>query len=160
MKRSSTLFLKFALFIIGLPVLVVCIVLIPMALRNLSDGVVGWDLLMAGLLTIMYLAAIPFYMALFQAFKLLGYIDRNTSFSEESVTALRKIKYCAIIITGLYVLNLPLFYVFAELDDAPGVILVGMAFIFAPMVIAVFSAVLEKLLQEAISIKLENDLTV
>ncbi|AKG73829.1 DUF2975 domain-containing protein [Salinicoccus halodurans] len=160
MKRSSTLFLKFALIIIGLPVLAICIALMPLIVRNVSDGIEGWDILMLGLLTFMYLAAIPFYMALFQAFKLLIYIDRNTAFSDQSVRALKRIKYHAMIITGLYILNLPLFYIYAELDDAPGVIIVGMAFIFAPLVITVFAALLEKLLQEAIRIKTENDLTV
>jgi hypothetical protein len=36
----------------------------------------------------------------------------------------------------------------------------GSAIIFASMVIAVFAAVLQRLLQEAINIKSENDLTV
>ena len=54
---------------------------------------------------------------------------------------------------------MPLFYLIAEKDDAPGIILIGMALIFASMVIAVF-AVLQKLLKEAIDIKSENDLTV
>jgi hypothetical protein len=47
------------------------------------------------------------------------------------------------------VVGMPFFYIFAELDDAPGVILIGMLFIFASMVIAVFAAVLQRLLQEA-----------
>ena len=55
---------------------------------------------------------------------------------------------------------MPLFYLFAEIDDAPGVILIGMVIIFASMVIAVFAAVLQRLLKEAIDIKSENDLTV
>lgn len=54
----------------------------------------------------------------------------------------------------------PLFYIFAEVDDAPGVIFVGLVVPFTSMVIAVFAAVLQKLLQEAINIKSENDLTV
>jgi hypothetical protein len=48
----------------------------------------------------------------------------------------------------------------AEVDDAPGLILVGMVPIFTSLVIAVFAAVLQRLLQEAIDIKSENDLTV
>ena len=48
----------------------------------------------------------------------------------------------------------------AEMDDAPGIILIGMVVIFASMVIAVFAAVLQRLLQEAIDIKSENDLIV
>ncbi|SFF04543.1 Protein of unknown function [Paenibacillus algorifonticola] len=55
---------------------------------------------------------------------------------------------------------MPLFYLLAEKDDAPGIIVIGMVMIFASMVIAVFAAVLQKLLKEAIDIKSENDLTV
>ena len=113
-----------------------------------------------GLLIIMYVSAIPFYFALYQAFKLLSYIDRNLAFSQISVTALKKIKNCAITISGLYVVALPLIYIIAEWDDAPGLILIGIVIVVASMVIAVFAAVLQRLLQEAINIKSENDLTV
>ncbi|MDA5111097.1 DUF2975 domain-containing protein [Brevibacillus thermoruber] len=104
--------------------------------------------------------AIPFYFALYQAFKLLSYIDQNKAFSELSVIALKKIKYCAITINILYVVGMPLFYLMAEVDDAPGIIVIGLVMIFASMVIGVFAAVLQKLLKEAIEIKAENDLTV
>ena len=108
----------------------------------------------------MYASAIPFYFALYQAFKLLSYIDKNKAFSELSVKALKNIKYCAITISSLYVVVLPLFYLIAEVDDAPGYHIVGLVVTFASMVIAVFAAVLQRLLQEAIDIKSENDLTV
>lgn len=55
---------------------------------------------------------------------------------------------------------MPLFYLMAEADDAPGIIVIGLVMIFASMVIGVFAAVLQKLLKEAIDIKSENDLTV
>ena len=48
----------------------------------------------------------------------------------------------------------------AEVDDAPGLAVVGMVPIFASLVIAVFAAVLQRLLKEAIDIKEENDLIV
>ena len=48
----------------------------------------------------------------------------------------------------------------ADIDDAPGLVIVGMIPIFASMVIAVFAAVLQRLLKEAIDIKEENDLIV
>jgi capsular polysaccharide biosynthesis protein len=47
-----------------------------------------------------------------------------------------------------------------KLDDAPGAIVIGLVIIFASIVIAVFAAVLEKLLRTAIDIKSENDLTI
>jgi hypothetical protein len=97
---------------------------------------------------------------LYKAFKLLSYIDKNQAFSELSVIALKKIKFCAMTISGLYVIILPFVFLVADLDDAPGLIIIGMVPIFASMVIAVFAAVLQRLLQEAIDIKSENDLIV
>jgi hypothetical protein len=108
----------------------------------------------------MYLSVIPFFVALYQAFKLLSYIDKNQAFSELSIKSLKNIKFCAIIISGLYVVIMPFVYLLAELDDAPGLIIIGMVPVFAAMVIAVFAAVLQRLLQEAINIKSENDLIV
>jgi ABC-type nitrate/sulfonate/bicarbonate transport system permease component len=58
------------------------------------------------------------------------------------------------------VLGMPLYYLVAGADDAPGIILIGLVIIFASIVIAVFAAVLEKLLKKAIDIKAENDLTI
>jgi capsular polysaccharide biosynthesis protein len=55
---------------------------------------------------------------------------------------------------------MPLVYMVAEKDDAPGLIIIGMAPIFASMVIAFFAAILQKLLKEAIDIKSDNDLTI
>jgi Protein of unknown function (DUF2975) len=103
---------------------------------------------------------IPFFGALVQAFKLLSYIDKNQAFSELSVKALKNIKICALTISGLYVVILPFVFLVAELDDAPGLVIIGMVPVFASMVIAVFAAVLQRLLKEAIDIKSENDLTV
>ncbi|MFE4587778.1 DUF2975 domain-containing protein [Bacillus subtilis] len=108
----------------------------------------------------LYVTAIPFYFALYQAFKLLSYIDKNKAFSGLSVRALKNIKYCAVTISIFYAAGMPVFYLMAEIDDAPGIIVIGLVIIFASMVIAVFAAVLQKLLKEAIDIKSENDLTV
>lgn len=108
---------------------------------------------------VMYGAAVPFYVALYQAFNLLQYIDENTAFSELSVKSLKNIKRCAVTISGLYVLGLPLFHFIAEKMEPP-IGLVGLIIIFASFVSAVFTAILQRLLQEAINIKSENDLTV
>jgi biotin transporter BioY len=108
----------------------------------------------------LYGAALPFYIALYQAFKLLGYIDQNKAFSDTSVQVLKNIKNCAVAISAMFVIGMPLFYLMAERDDAPGIIVIGMIIILASMVIAVFAAVLQKLLNEAIELKSENDLTV
>ncbi|MCA1029565.1 DUF2975 domain-containing protein [Bacillus timonensis] len=160
MKRGTTLFLKIAVILIGLPVLAVCIFGLPMLAIEAAKSSSNLAYVQYGILSILYLSAIPFFFALFQAFRLLNYIDSNKAFSELSVKALQKIKYCAITISGLFVAGFPFFYILGEVDDAPGLILIGMTFIFASMVIAVFAAVLQRLLKQAIDIKSENDLTV
>lgn len=159
-KQTSTIFLRLVVFLMGIPVLALCIFLVP-EIANFAAELYPDRVYLKYLVLIdLYATAIPFYFALYQAFKLLIYIDKNKAFSELSVRALKKIKNCAITFSILYVLGMPLFYLIAEKDDAPGIILIGMVMIFASMVIAVFAAVLQKLLQEAIDIKSENDLTV
>ncbi|WP_163582495.1 DUF2975 domain-containing protein [Gracilibacillus saliphilus] len=158
MKKGSTLFLKIAVLFIGIPVLALCL----FGLVKLANNPVSPDYahLLYPIVIGMYLSAIPFYMALYWAFRLLNHIDKNKAFSQISVKALKNIKNCAITISSLYVVIIPFVYLVAEKDDAPGLIIFGMVPIFASMVIAVFAAVLHRLLQEAIDIKSENDLTV
>ncbi|TKH04325.1 DUF2975 domain-containing protein [Peribacillus simplex] len=160
MKQVSTIFLKIAVILIGMPVLALCIFVVPEIANFAAELYPDMTYLKYLVLIDLYASAIPFYFALYQAFKLLSYIDKNKAFSELSVRALRTIKNCAITISSFYVVGMPLFYLMAEMDDAPGIILIGLVVIFASMVIAVFAAVLQRLLQEAIDIKSENDLIV
>jgi hypothetical protein len=157
-KRGKTIFLKLAVLLIGVPILALCIFGIPWLANNpVNPNYAG---ALYPIVIIMYVSVIPFIVALYQAFRLLSYIDKNEAFSLISVRSLKTIKYCAIVISSLYFVMLPFVYVVAEKDDAPGLILIGMVPIFASLVIAVFSAVLQRLLQEAIDIKSENDLVV
>lgn len=158
MKHGSTLFLKIAVFLIGTPVFILCIVGLVSLVQNPVNPEYAY--ILYPIVTGMFLTTIPFYFALYQAFKLLGYIDKNEAFSQFSVEALKKIKFCAITISGVYVLIMPFMFLLADKDDAPGVVVMGAVPIFASIVIAVFAAVLQRLLQVAIDIKSENDLTV
>jgi len=153
MKRSSTMFLRVVIYLIGLAVAGLCVILLGVSI----SGNAGMFLpLMLGMLA----AAVPFFFAIYQGLLLLSYIDKNSAFSELSIKAIRKIKYSAGAISVLYALMMPYIIYVADKDDAPGAVIIGLVFIFAPFVIAVFAAVLERLLQNAIDIKSENDLTV
>ncbi|WP_041658843.1 DUF2975 domain-containing protein [Lysinibacillus sphaericus] len=156
MKRE-TLFLKIAVFLMGLPVFALCIWVVP---RVALDTAQHSPILTIVALLGVYATAIAYFVALYTTIKLLSYIDQNIAFSELSVKALINIKYCAIIISSVYVVGMPLIYYAAEVDDAPGLILIGMVIICASFVVAAFDAVLQKLLENAIDIKSENDLTV
>lgn len=154
MKQGSTLFLKGVIFFIGVGVLALCLFVLPIGIR--AEDSDGYRPIIMGL----YVPAIPFFIALYQAMKLLGYIDENTAFSDLSVEALKKIKYCAVAISGMFAAGMPYIFYVADKDDAPGVVLIGCTIIAASIVIAVFAAVLQKLLQSGMEIKSENDLTV
>ncbi|MFW2109066.1 DUF2975 domain-containing protein [Bacillus spizizenii] len=160
MNRVSTLFLKIAVILIGIPILALCIFVVPKIANYAAELLPNMAYIQYLVFVFLYVAAIPFYFALYQAFKLLSYIDKNKAFSKISVKALKNIKYCAVTISILFAAGMPFFYLMAEIDDAPGIIVIGLVIIFASMVIAVFAAVLQKLLKEAIDIKSENDLTV
>lgn len=160
MKHGTTFILKSALVIIGAIVLAICIFLLPGFGMEFAIEFPSAAYLSHFIVAIAYGTTIPFFIALYQAFKLLIYIDRNTAFSETSIRALKNIKYCGIAISLLYVMTMPVFYYVAETDDAPGVIIMGMFIVFAPFVIATFAGVLQKLLKNAIDIKEENELTV
>ncbi len=158
MKQGTTLFLKVAVILIGVPVLALCIFGLVWLAKNPVNP--NYAYILYPIVIGIYLSVLPFLFALYQAFKLLNYIDMNNAFSDLSVKALKNIKYCAFTISILYVVMMPFVYLFAEKDDAPGLIIIAIVPIFASLVIAVFAAVLQRLLEEAIEIKAENDLTV
>ena len=153
MKKGSTLFLKLIICFVGLAILSLCIILLGVISAGNADMYLPVMLVMLG-------AAVPFFYALYQGLLLLRYIDLNTAFSQESVRAIKNIKFCAAGISALYALAMPYIVYVADKDDAPGAVLIFLAFIFAPLITSVFAAVLEKLLQNAIRLKSENDLTV
>lgn len=154
MKKGSTIFLKIVIYLLGIGVLALCVYVLPRVIGSID--VAGYDPILLG----MYIPAIPFFLALYQALKLLDYIDNNQAFSALSVRALKTIKYCAIAISAMYAAGMPYIFYVADKDDSPGTVLIGLAFTFGPIVIAVFAAVLQRLLHDALVIKSENDLTV
>ena len=159
MKRGSTIFLKVVL------VLIAIVGLAAMIRFPLTEGrAVNLDLFSIytdPFIMYAYVTSIPFFVALYQAFKLLGYIGQDKVFSLSSVRALRTVKYCAIIHSILIAMAILYIRIFHNKDDDPaGAIAMGIIVVFISLVIATAAAVFEKLLQSAVDIKSENDLTV
>jgi hypothetical protein len=113
-------------------------------------------------LALVYAGSIPFFIALYQAFKLLGYARHNKVFSSEAVKALRTIKYCALAIIGFVVVEELFILLMNKGDnDNPGApIFMGLLIMFPSVVVAAAAAMFERILQNAVDIKSENDLTV
>ncbi len=154
MKQVSTLFLKLVVSTIGIVVLGLCVFLLQAAIA--SEEARDFLPVLLG----MYVAAIPFFLALYRTLKLLVYIDKREAFSDSSVKALSSIKLCAIAVSAVYAAMMPFIVYVADKDDAPGFTALGFVIILASIVIATFAAVLQRLLQDAIDIKSENEFTV
>lgn len=111
-------------------------------------------------LVLVYIGSIPFFMALYQAFKVLRYAGQNKIFSRAAVKALRTIKYCAIAIVGFVVIEEIFIMLNHGSDDAAGGVFMGILITFGSVVIATATAIFERILQNAVDIKSDNDLTV
>lgn len=105
-----------------------------------------------------YAASIPFFIALYKAFKLLGYIGQNQAFSQNSVRALRSIKYCTIVLSIFIVMAGLYIRIFHNKDDDPaGFLALCILTTFVSLVVATAAAVFEKILQKGMDIKSENE---
>ena len=106
-----------------------------------------------------YVGSIPFFVGLYQGFKVLGYVGGNREFSPSAVRSLRTIKYCAIALVGFVAVGEALI-MFGDSDDRAGGVFMGVVITFASIVVATAMSVLERALQNAVDMKSENDLTV
>lgn len=101
-----------------------------------------------------YAASIAFFVALFQAFTLLGYIGRDQAFSPDAVKAVRTIKYCAMALLAM--IGAALAYLFIAVrgkDDIAGGVAIGVAMSLISAVVAAAAAVFERLLQDGVDLK-------
>lgn len=160
-KKSSTLLLKTTLVFMGLIVLALTVFALPkLYIGALAEFPYAPNAIL-GIVIVLYAVAFPYFFVLQQSWKLLILIDQNRSFSKFSVTAFRNIKYASLIGGLLLMIGfVPLLYPIAEEDDAPGLLIYGFLFACIPFVVSVFAAVLQKLFQNAVDIKFENDLTI
>ncbi len=159
MKRSSTIFLQIVIVLIGVGVL--ALLLWEPHLEGRNAHATNFEIYFKDpFLVLVYIGAIPFFVALYQAFKVLGYAGQNRIFSPAAVKALRTIKYCALTIIGFVVVEEIFIMLNHGNDDAAGGFFMGILITFGSIVIATAAAMFERILQNGVDIKSENDLTV
>lgn len=160
-KRSSTLFLQVVIILIGLVTFALMLVEPQFEGRN-AHASLSRIYFNDPFLACIYIGSIPFFVALFQAFKLFGYIRQNKVFSQAAVNALKTIKCCAFITAGaIAAVGVYLrIAAFSSGDDPAGAVMLGIIAAFASIVTGMVAAVFERTLQSAVDVKSENDLTV
>lgn len=159
MKRISTIFLQAVIVLIGIVALAILIRL-PL-IEGRAAKLDLFSIYSDPFILYGYAASIAFFVALYKAFKLLGYIGQNKVFSSNSVGALKSIKYCAIVLSiliataGLYIR-----ISHNKEDDPAGFLAICIVTTFVSIIVATAAAIFEKILQNAIDMKSENDLTI
>lgn len=159
MKRISTVFLQAVVVLISIVALAI-LIFVPLN-EGRATNLDLFSIYSDPFILYGYAASIAFFVALYKAFRLLGYIGQNKVFSPASVMALKSIKYCAIILGVLIVIAGLYIRVFHHKDDDPaGFLAICMVTTFASVIVATAAAIFEKILQNAIDMKSENDLTI
>ena len=159
MKKRSTIFLQAAVILIGIGVLALMLWEPHIEGRN-AHATLFQIYFNDPFLAYAYTASIPFFMALYQAFALLGYIRQNKVFSQTAVNSLRTIKYCGISLVILIAAPEAYLFIVRPGDDIAGGVAIGLFLILISSIIAATATVFERLLQKAVDIKSENDLIV
>ena len=145
MKRGKVTFLKVAVFTIGIIMLSLFIFALPSLAKYSVEMNPEYANLQYPVLIGLYLTGIPFFFALYQALKLLSYIENNNAFSELAVACIKihkilcKYDQCFIVI-GMILLG-------THNALHPGIAIIGLVIFFASIVIMLFTAVLQELLK-------------
>lgn len=161
MNRSSIIFLQIVIVLFGVAVL--AFLVWEPQVEGVNKNRTNFEIYFHDpLLAIVYVGSLPFFVALYQAIRALGYVGRDQVFSPEVVKALRIIRYCALAIIGFVGLAGLLIVLSGNLDDEnPGApIFMGLLVSIPSIVVATVAAMLERILQNAVELKSENDLTV
>lgn len=159
MKKSSTVVLQFVVVLIGIGALFLLLWEPHVEGRN-AHATLFQIYFNDPFLVYAYTASIAFFVSLYQTFKLLGYIGRNEVFSQRAVNALRTIKYCATTVVAFVVGGEAYLFIVRPGDDIAGGVFMGLLIIALFGTIAIVAGMFEKIWQNAVDMKSENDLTV
>ena len=148
MKRNLTVFLQIIIVLIGIGALALLLWEPHIEGRNVHATLLQ-IYFNDPFLVYAYVASIPFFVALYQAFKALGYVRQNKAFSGSTIKSLRTIKYCAISIIG-FVVGAEIIIRMSESDDRAGGVFIGILIALGSILVATTAAKFERNLQKAV----------
>lgn len=159
MKRIPTIFLQTVIILIGIVAFAI-LIWFPLT-EGRATNLDLFSIYSDPFILYCYGTSIAFFVALYNAFRLLGFIRMNNVFSTNSLKALRNIRRCAILI-GFLIVVAGIYIKLSHIkeDDSAGFLSICIISTFTSIVVAAAVTVFERLLQNAIDIKSENDLTV
>jgi hypothetical protein len=162
-KINSIKTSKGIVYLATFAVLTVLTILVPEILREEAVGRVNPPAKWPVYLTV-WTYSLPIFFALYQTVKLINLIEIKKAFSQKAVGTLGKIKYAALAFCVMVIIGTITGVLWGRridpTEDYAPLSAMGIIFTFISSVITAFLAILQRLLQNAIDIKSENDLTV
>ena len=159
MKRGLTIFLQLVILLIGAGVF--ALLLWEPQIEGRNVNATQFEIYFKDpFLAYIYLAFLPFFVGLYQGFKIVGYAGRDEIFSQRSLRSFRIIKYCALIM-AIFILGAEafLFMFIGATDDIAGGVMMGAFLILACVVVGSTAAVCERILKNAVDTKSANQPT-
>lgn len=152
--------LQASLLVISIALLILISLFIVEVLRFSIVLFPAIELMRWPMLALLLLSDLLFISIVFNGIRILFDFSKDQVYSTETIIILKKAYLKALIITGIFMAFLPFFYIAAELDDAPGLVLVGIFLVGLAFALALLLKVFKKLVQQALTLKEENDLVV
>lgn len=160
MKKSATMFLQAVIVLIGLGI---CAALLwEPQLEGRNAHATQFEIYFKDpFLAYLYLSSLPFFYALYEAWKVLTHMRNNTIFSHTALRSVQTIKYCALILIGCILgAEAYIFFFIRGTDDVAGGVAMGLLMLTIATIAATAAAVFERLLENGIEIQAENELTI
>lgn len=159
MKKSGAILLQIVIVLIGIGALVFMLWEPHIEGRNVNATL--FEIYFNDLfLACAYIASIPFFVALYKAFKILGYVRQNNTFTQETAKALRTIRYCGTTLVAFIVAAEVYLFIFQRgKDDITGGVFMGLLMIVASGIIATTASMFEGILQDVLSVNPKTKLT-
>ena len=149
MKKNTIIFLQSLIIIFGI-VILSFLIRVPLT-EGRAVNLDLYHIYADPFILFGYIASIPFFVALFKVFKILGYYGQNKIFSLIAIREVKIIKYCAILF-GILILSAGIFIILFhnKEDDPAGFISLCILTTFLSIVVASIARVFEKKLQKKI----------
>lgn len=135
--KLSVFLLKSCLFVLSLGLLGLAGYAIPTLLNGIKSSIIfekpGYVVLIVA-----YIALIPLMTSIFHGFRILSVFTKRQDTAIRISSSSNSIKKAFLVIAVLAVSILPVFFYIGQLDDAPGLVLVGISIVIIPLAISAF----------------------
>jgi hypothetical protein len=146
MKRHLMIFLQFTVIIFGIGVLLAMFLEPQFEGRNVNATF--YEIYFKdSFLAYAYVASLPFFIALYQAFRFFNQIKQNKLNSPATQKALKIIKYCSIITIPFIWVGV-IILMSSESDDRPPIFMIAMLMTLVAIVVVVATARFENLIKK------------